>query len=122
VFRWECRLVNRDSDIKGHFDNDEFWNARYREYPALGSGPGSRGYAAWVKQQLVKRAISDYGCRSLIDIGCGDVCWLDEDIISRVSSLGIDVSTAIIELNARNTPGVCLERRTQPFAHLRGSR
>lgn len=90
--------------MKKVFDNREFWDARYREAPRLGSGPGSRGYSAWLKKQVVKQTVRDYGCRSIVDVGCGDLCWLDDEIASSTQYLGLDVSAVIIERNRLQHP------------------
>jgi hypothetical protein len=37
------------------------------------------------------------GLHSIVDIGCGDVCWLDQDILKGCSYLGLDISTVAIE-------------------------
>jgi SAM-dependent methyltransferase len=78
-------------------DNAKFWNERYRLFPQLGSGPGSRGYAASYKNALVKRTIIQHDVRSIVDIGCGDLCWLDRDILEGRRYVGLDISTMAIE-------------------------
>jgi SAM-dependent methyltransferase len=78
-------------------DNARFWDQRYRLFPQLGSGQGSRGYAAWYKNQLIKKTIADFRIRTLIDIGCGDLCWLDQEILERCSYTGLDISIAAVE-------------------------
>jgi SAM-dependent methyltransferase len=78
-------------------DNAVFWNDRYRLFPQLGAGPGSRGYAACYKKALVKQVIIRYAVRSIVDIGCGDLCWLDQEILQGRRYVGLDVSTVAIE-------------------------
>jgi hypothetical protein len=78
-------------------DNAKFWNARYRLFPQLGSGPGSRGYAASYKNALVKKTVVQHEIHSIVDIGCGDLCWLDQDILEGRSYIGLDISIAAIE-------------------------
>jgi hypothetical protein len=77
-------------------DNGTFWNERYRLLPQLGSGPGSRGYAARYKNALVKETLRE-GLYSIVDIGCGDLCWLDRDILKGRRYVGLDISTVAIE-------------------------
>src|SRR5256885_14898964 len=78
-------------------DNAQFWDERYRLFPQLGSGPGSRGYAALYKNALVKRTIVQYDVISIADFGCGDLCWIDPDILKARSYVGLDISTTAIE-------------------------
>lgn len=78
-------------------DNAEFWNERYRLFPQLGSGPGSRGYAARYKNRLVKKTLIEHEVRDIVDIGCGDLCWLDQNILEGRSYVGLDISTVAIE-------------------------
>jgi hypothetical protein len=74
-----------------------FWDNRYRSFPELGSGPGSRGYAALYKRRLVKASIKQFSVSSIVDIGCGDLCWLDKEILECCSYRGVDVSPVAIE-------------------------
>jgi SAM-dependent methyltransferase len=67
--------------------------------PQLGSGRGSRGYAAVRKNELVRRAIREHKITSILDIGCGDLCWLDGEIAEACIYLGCDISEIIIERN-----------------------
>jgi hypothetical protein len=78
-------------------DNARFWDDRYRSCPQLGSGPGSRGYAADYKNRLVKAIIKQFGLSSIVDIGCGDLCWLDDEILASCSYMGLDISAVAIE-------------------------
>jgi len=85
-------------------DNRNFWNERYRRLPELGSGPGSRAYAAWIKQRLIREVIARHRIRSILDIGCGDLCWLREDLIESVAYSGCDISEVIVERNRARFP------------------
>ena len=78
-------------------DNSEFWNERYRLFPHLGSGPGSRGYASSYKNTLVKKLIIQHEIRSIVDVGCGDLCWLDQHVLEGCRYVGLDISTVAIE-------------------------
>jgi hypothetical protein len=78
-------------------DNAKFWNERYQLFPQLGSGPGSRGYAAVYKNALVKNIVVQHQIHSIVDIGCGDLCWLDLEILEGRSYIGLDISTVAIE-------------------------
>lgn len=87
-------------------DNQAFWNHRYRTLPQLGSGPGSRGYAALYKNALVHDFILKGGVRSILDIGCGDLCWLDDRITRACTYIGADISEVVIRNNAAAHPGL----------------
>jgi SAM-dependent methyltransferase len=85
-------------------DNQRFWNERYQRLPELGSGPGSRAYGAWIKRRLIREVVAKYQIRSILDIGCGDLCWLQEDLISEVAYCGCDISKVIVERNRARFP------------------
>jgi SAM-dependent methyltransferase len=85
-------------------DNGSFWDMRYNVFPVLGSGPGSRAYAAWIKQKLIRETIATQKIRSILDIGCGDLCWLQAVPLDTVTYLGTDISHVIIERNKINFP------------------
>lgn len=85
-------------------DNREFWNKRYRENPELGSGPGSRGYAAWIKSYVIEKALQLNDISTIIDIGCGDLCWFKDGILGDTDYVGVDISEAIIERNRSKFP------------------
>lgn len=78
-------------------NNAKFWDDRYEELPKLGSGPGSRGYAAWYKNRIIKESIAFSDARSILDIGCGDLCWLDDEILNVCDYTGIDISSIAIQ-------------------------
>jgi len=87
-----------DNSRKGRVvNNAEFWNERYLTFPQLGSGPGSRGYAASYKNRLVKKTLIQHNIHNIVDIGCGDLCWLDHEILTGRTYVGLDISTVAIE-------------------------
>lgn len=85
-------------------DNKKFWNERYVSLPELGSGPGSRGYAAWFKQNLIERVLAADHYSSLVDIGCGDLCWLKRGAFGDVAYTGVDISDVVVEKNREQFP------------------
>jgi SAM-dependent methyltransferase len=89
--------------------NREFWDKRYKECPALGSGPGSRGFVIVKKRKLVKKALGLLSAKSVIDIGCGDLCWLDKDLTNTCFYRGLDISPIVIEANKTAWPAVEFE-------------
>ena len=80
-------------------DNRSFWNNRYRTYPQLGSGPGSRGYAARKKNLLIRQIIAEFQVQTILDVGCGDMCWMDEEIAALCQYQGYDISEVIVARN-----------------------
>src|SRR5215469_15301440 len=101
------------------FNNTDFWNHRYRWFPQLGSGPSSRGYAALYKQEVIKRVIAEHDVRSILDIGCGDMCWLDQEILDRCRYLGLDIAAVAVERGRAAHPAAgfaLFDITTQPFA------
>jgi SAM-dependent methyltransferase len=85
-------------------DNRKFWNERYESLPELGSGPGSRAYAAWFKQRLTEEAIANCGVRSVLDIGCGDLYWFPAAQNAGVAYMGVDISDVIVARNRARFP------------------
>ena len=84
-------------------DNQAFWNERYRRLPWLGSGPGSRGLAQQYKADLVRVALAR-NIHSILDIGCGDLCWLrtkglSVEDLAGVGYMGVDISDVVIARN-----------------------
>lgn len=89
--------------------NPTFWDQRYAREPWLGSGPGSRGVAAHYKAALLHRWVDAHRVRSIVDIGCGDLCWLTTtdaypDWLQGVSYTGLDISAVIVQKNAARFP------------------
>lgn len=82
----------------------DFWNKRYQECPALGSGPSSRGYVIPYKRGLVRDALVRFDVASILDIGCGDLCWLDDQILRICAYTGVDISEIIVARNRERYP------------------
>ena len=85
-------------------DNKNFWNERYLTFPELGSGPGSRGYSSWLKQDLMRTILESNRIESIIDIGCGDLCWLTPGLLDGIDYIGVDISEIIIKVNRHRFP------------------
>jgi SAM-dependent methyltransferase len=85
-------------------DNKRFWNERYQTLPALGSGVGSRGWAAVIKQDIFRRIIAANNIRTIVDIGCGDMCWYTEGLLTDLEYIGVDISDLIIRKNKERFP------------------
>jgi SAM-dependent methyltransferase len=88
------------------FDNREFWDRRYGENPALGSGIGSRGDNLRHKRRIIESFLERAAPATVLDVGCGD-----HEVLREVAHLpgyvGLDVS------------GVVVARNRQLFAHRR---
>ncbi|TAK49474.1 MAG: class I SAM-dependent methyltransferase [Xanthobacteraceae bacterium] len=89
------------------FDNKAFWNERYVQDVWLGSGPGSRGIAALFKSHLIEETIRNRQPRSILDVGCGDCCWITpESKLEGIRYLGLDISDVIISNNRSRLPSL----------------
>jgi len=90
--------------ISKGFDNRAFWDQRYRDNLALGSGIGSRGKNVHNKRTVIARFLDAVGPHSILDVGCGD-----HEVISGIETSaqyhGIDISPAIVEINRTRYPG-----------------
>ncbi len=82
------------------FDNQTFWDFRYRHAPDLGSGIGSRGAALDAKRELLARAIT--ADASVLDVGCGDLETSRALDVTRYT--GLDVSAEAIALARSKRP------------------
>ncbi|MEX2500290.1 MAG: class I SAM-dependent methyltransferase [Wenzhouxiangellaceae bacterium] len=89
---WINRMIHQRR--RESFGNQAFWNFRYSEYPALGSGVGSREqnlrHKEWVLQQINQDLIPS----SVLDIGCGDL-----EVSRRIefkNYTGVDISSEAI--------------------------
>ena len=90
-------------------DNRAFWNERYRTLPWLGSGPGSRGISQQYKASLLGKALRKNDITSVVDVGCGDLCWLRTDRLSvrdleGIRYVGFDISEAAVDANRHSFP------------------
>lgn len=90
-------------------ENSKFWDKRYRDLPWLGSGPSSRGAGMLYKRNLIQRVVERNNIRSVVDVGCGDVSWLTDEVCfafrdSGVTYLGLDISAVVVERNRKLFP------------------
>lgn len=87
------REVIRDGR-RACFDNEIFWNYRYKYFPDLGSGLGSRGAALNVKKELSAPAFGEMTGFSVVDVGCGDLEFVRD--LNFGDYLGLDLSEQAI--------------------------
>lgn len=92
-------------------NNETFWDERYAVAPSLGSGPGSRGYCAWLKERVIGNIIRLNEIKSIIDIGCGDMYWLDPELLYGIDFIGIDISEIITIKNRLRFPMLTFLKR-----------
>lgn len=104
---WIDRSLNalREVIVTGrreHFDNEIFWNFRYKYYPELGSGLGSRGDTLVHKQALTAPAFEKMANYSVVDIGCGDIEFVHKEAFGEY--MGIDLSEQAITKAKKKRP------------------
>jgi len=83
------------------FNNRIFWSFRYKAFPELGSGIGSREQNLEYKRALLKQ-LGVEESSSILDVGCGDL-----EVIKTLqlhNYTGIDVSTNAIEIAKKKRP------------------
>lgn len=105
--RWidEAIIELRNRIVTGRqdkFDNEIFWNYRYRYFPQLGSGLGSRGTALAEKKKITAPAFAEMAGCSVIDVGCGDLEFVRNESFG--DYLGLDVSEQAISTAKAKQP------------------
>jgi 2-polyprenyl-3-methyl-5-hydroxy-6-metoxy-1,4-benzoquinol methylase len=84
------------------FDNENFWNSRYRNNPELGSGPGSRGEISFIKKKIINDLISSNEVESVLDYGCGDLFCVNP--MATQTYIGVDISDVVLKMNRDKFP------------------
>ena len=87
--------------VKENFDNELFWNYRYKTNPSLGSGTGSRGKLANYKLDYL-RLLGIEKDESVLDIGCGDL-----EIVKHLdirNYIGVDISEEALKIASVKYP------------------
>ncbi len=105
------QMFNWEKSAHEHYDlfkdiirkeyNKYFWDDRYRECPEIGSGPGSRGYAKWLKGNLIAEVVRKYNVADVIDIGCGDMEVIKSSTVRLHNYIGLDIAPQIVEKNCK---------------------
>ncbi len=88
--------------LSSSLDNRLFWNNRYKNYPQLGSGVGSRGEILDYKRRLLKYVTFPFKLKKVLDVGCGDLEFTKT--IEFKNYLGIDLSNEALELCRQKRP------------------
>jgi 2-polyprenyl-3-methyl-5-hydroxy-6-metoxy-1,4-benzoquinol methylase len=91
-------------------DNRLFWNNRYKNFPELDSGVGSRGEILDYKKQLLSYVSFPFINKKILDVGCGDL-ELTKSMPFK-SYLGIDISNEALELCKQKKPQWSFENKT----------
>jgi SAM-dependent methyltransferase len=81
--------------VDGKFAYKEYWDDRYKR--GQNSGSGSYGKNADFKSKIINKLIDDYGCRDMVEFGCGDGNQMS--LFTPISYIGYDISPTIIEVN-----------------------
>lgn len=97
-------MTKRESGNNEAFDNEAFWNRRYRDNPELGSGVGSRGQNLLHKRSVISAFLDETSPASVLDVGCGDFEVL-KGVGMTANYLGLDISPAIVETNRKRFLG-----------------
>ncbi len=84
------------------FDNEIFWNYRYKYFPELGSGLGSRAAALTKKKSLTAPAFNEMNGSSVLDVGCGDLEFVRNEAFG--DYLGLDLSEQAIATAKKKRP------------------
>jgi cyclopropane fatty-acyl-phospholipid synthase-like methyltransferase len=85
------------------FNNSAFWDRRYTENPALGSGVGSRAENLLHKRRIIETFLHAATPQTVLDVGCGDHEVL-RDLEYLPGYTGIDVSAVAVEMNNKRFP------------------
>ena len=94
--------INRANQFIGSvFDNLPFWEFRYKFYPALGSGIGSRDEHKIDKIALLK-SLNIEASETILDVGCGDLEVLADFEFKEY--LGLEASTEAIKIAKAKRP------------------
>ena len=100
--------------LSSSLDNRLFWNNRYKNYPQLGSGVGSRGEILDYKRRLLKYVTFPFIDSKVLDVGCGDLELTKTMKFNNY--LGIDISNEALELCRQKRPD--WEFKNLPISNL----
>ncbi|MBI2715606.1 MAG: class I SAM-dependent methyltransferase [Rhizobiales bacterium] len=94
-------VTRANAQISKGFNNEVFWDMRYRRFPERGSGVGSRGGNVAYKRELLKQQGIETAS-SVLDVGCGDLEVVKALNIKRY--IGIDQSEECLRLARQARP------------------
>lgn len=78
------------------------WNNNEANIPR--SGPGSSLDNTTDTIFFINNIINKYDVKSVVDLGCGDLTWMNRTLAFKKDYIGIDISEEIIESNRKNYP------------------
>lgn len=86
------------------YDYHEYWSGRYSTGPRGGGGPSPMSKEAeWVNTQIIK-ALSDAGCKTVLDAGCGSMVRWQKLPVADEDYKGCDVSPEAVRYAADRFP------------------
>lgn len=98
-------IMSNNKEIFEHIYNNELWNDGRKDIPL--SGPGSSLENAQECSTLLDNFISVNECKSVLDLGCGDLTWMKKTQFFNNSSIkytGVDVVESLIKSHSNNYP------------------
>lgn len=100
----QIELINKyiTSAIREEYINSVFWDFRYKYFPELGSGIGSRGEVLNYKRELLERCFENSEKYAIIDVGCGDLEVIKDFKFKKY--LGLDLSYEVLEQGKLKKP------------------
>jgi len=85
--------------------NKQLWNNGSKNIPL--SGPGSSLENTKQCSSVLNKFIYDTNCKSVLDLGCGDLTWISKTIFFNDTSIkytGVDVVESLISSHSTNYP------------------
>uniref|UniRef100_A0A6C0CNM4 Methyltransferase domain-containing protein n=1 Tax=viral metagenome TaxID=1070528 RepID=A0A6C0CNM4_9ZZZZ len=98
-------IMSNNKEIFEHIYNNELWNGGRKDIPL--SGPGSSLENAKECSTFLDNFISINECKSVLDLGCGDLTWIKKTQFFNNSSIkytGVDVVDSLIDSHSNNYP------------------
>ena len=65
------------------------------------SGPGSEGEFAKIKKEFFCKIVTEYPIGSVLDLGCGDLHWMQDALRILPFYIGVDIVQSLIENNTK---------------------
>ena len=85
--------------------NNKIWNDGHDNIPL--SGPGSSLANSLKCSQLLDTFIYKHNCKSVLDLGCGDLNWITKSHFFNDTSFeytGVDVVSTLIHIHSKTYP------------------
>lgn len=64
------------------------------------SGPGSNNVQTQVVKTELPRVLNTFGCKSMLDIPCGDFYWMKDVSLPGIQYIGADIVAGLIDQNS----------------------